>query len=139
MCMEGNRDLVILSGADQTKNPEQAFKQFIQFALNGGVYFKPGRGIPRYANPGCKAYVVFKHHIVGILRYAGVDEDFVPGEALGGDEDNYTMDAGRALRFTGPYQEVFPPVPYRKGIRNWEYLPPDLEGKIHVKRTIVGG
>ncbi len=131
--MPRNRDLVILCGADQTRDPERAFEQFVHFALNGGVHLKLGRGVPRYADPGCRAYVVFRNQIVGALIYDGVDEYFEPGETLGGDSDNYSMAPGPALRFVGPYREVNPPVPYRKGFRGWEYLPADLEGKIRLR------
>lgn len=129
-----DRDLVILCGADQTEDPKEAFEAFVRFASDGGVYFKLGRGVPRYAKRGCKAYVVFHNQIVGVLWYNGVDDSFEPGRSLGGDEDDYSMMAGPALRFVGPFQEVNPPVPYRKGFRSWEYLPKDLEGQLDVRK-----
>lgn len=132
--MSNDRELVILSGAEKTKDPEKSFERFIRFALEGGAYMKLGRGKPKHARPGCKAYVVFRNYIVGALQYDGVDDYFEPGETLGGEEDSYTMDAGPALRFVGPYEEVDPPIPYRKGFRGWEYLPTELEGKIRTRK-----
>lgn len=129
------RDLVILCGADQTQEPDEAFEQFVSYALNGGVYLKLGRGEPKHATAGCRAYVVFRNKIVGVLRYDGVDDYFEPGGSLGGDEDTYSMDSGPALRFVGPYEDVHPPVPYRKGFRSWEYLPRELEGKIRTRKS----
>lgn len=126
----GYRDLVILGVTQAMSQPETMFKRLIEFAEDGGLYIKLGRGKPKYASKGCKAYVVFCNQIIGVLNYDGVCYVEGGGETLGGDEDDYITKAGEALKFVGPYKELEEPIPYRKGFRGWEYLPGGLETKL---------